>query len=85
MKADPTLAVNAAKSFFGLAGTFIRVNARTIPPLGDSSSYTYKDRIIIPSPRNVYYKIAVVRGSGNDKDEMLADMAIAAPLPRNPR
>lgn len=46
-------------------GTYERINSRTIPAVGiDGSLYSYKDRVILSIPRDIYYKIEVVHYDG---------------------
>ncbi len=62
-------------------GTFTKVNARTIPVTGiEGSSYLYKDKVVSTVPRNVYYKIELVRPNG--QTEMVQDVAVATAGPK---
>jgi len=66
---------------FSPTGTFSKVNARTIPVTGnEGSTYTFKDRVTSTMPRNVYYKIEIVRPNG--QTEMVQDVAVANANPR---
>jgi hypothetical protein len=67
---------------FSPTGTFTKVNAKPIPVLGDGSSYAYKDRVISPTPRNVYYKIGIVRDIATGKDSIQENLAVAKAQPK---
>ena len=67
---------------FSPTGTFTKVNAKVIPVLGDGSSYAYKDRVISPTPRNVYYKVGIVRDIATGKDDIQQNLAVAKAQPK---
>jgi hypothetical protein len=67
---------------FTPTGTFTKVNAKVIPVLGDGSSYAYKDRVISSTPRNVYYRVGIVRNIATGKDDIQDNLAVAKAQPK---